>query len=171
MCARTIKVECVRAQFLEKKTMHSSSGPAFDSANFKQANKKDAKFAPTNSTTRAGKSLALAPKNTGYGTYDIYSQGSVQVASAQIKYRMRHVLQEWWAQQRSVTTLCHHAPSFSHILSCQQGILAGHEHGSWRRRCGCAALAAGRAADAGKRARRRGHAAGQAREEVEERLN
>ena len=63
-CARTIKVECVRAQFLEKKAMHSS-GPAFDSANFKQANKKDAKFAPTNSTTRAGKSLALAPKNTG----------------------------------------------------------------------------------------------------------
>ncbi len=106
MCARTIKVECVRAQFLEKKTMHSSSGPAFDSSNFKQANKKDAKFAPTNSTTRAGKSLALAPKNTGYGTYDIYSQGSEQVASAQIKYRMRHVLQEWWAQQlspRSVT--------------------------------------------------------------------
>ena len=91
---RTIKVECVRAQFLEKKAMHSS-GPAFDSANFKQANKKDAKFAPTNSTTRAGKSLALAPQRTGYGTYDVYSQGSEQVASAQIKYRMRHVLQEW----------------------------------------------------------------------------
>ena len=49
-----IRVFTKRATFLKTEQRQGSSMAKFDASNFQQANKKDAKFAPTNSTTRIG---------------------------------------------------------------------------------------------------------------------
>lgn len=66
------------------------------SSNFQQANKKDAKFAPTNSTTRMGKTVSTKTVGKGntMGTYNVYREDE-QLNVAILKYRMRHVLQSW----------------------------------------------------------------------------
>lgn len=92
-----IRVEATRAIFLRKE-QRNHGDQVFDAGNFQQANKKDAKFAPTNSTTRMGKATGAAAKFSGFGTYDIYTgneTGTQKLAEVVLKYRMRHVLQSW----------------------------------------------------------------------------
>jgi hypothetical protein len=92
----TIKVEYQFARFKEQKMVTGMNLQVTDSSGFSQANKKDAKHAPTNATSRMGK--ATSARSSGHRhrggpqMHDIWAEEGPK-RTVTLLYRMRHDLQ------------------------------------------------------------------------------